>query len=524
MRATVLPLVLLFGAFACPRIALAQEVKTRYFLPKSVVTLTATVTTKNTFPADPKAGMTIGGRIETTNPSVTLATVADPAWPLALSSETALLSKNTVSVEVSAAGLLSSVNAKSEGVLGNVIKNVFGAVVSLTRGAAGIRMSAATDAENKYESDLPTHAKRRAEIKEYIGKATDQVLELEKKIISVDKHDERRALRLRVFDLQDALSDLRAELLLADAHFAAWKARMESAREARVEHVEDADDLPDDSGVAALAASKDKELMIDAVVNAACTSFGVTTKGCPYGEIVRQTRVVVTQVPLSVEPDVRLDAKPGQISPAIFYRTLRPIALSVYLLDGGNKPVRSRRSVEFVTGRRSPLMSVAVQNSKWSLKSIGVTFTNGALTKVTNETGSEIAGAAEALRGLPTEYLAAVKQANEIVSEDSKLKLAGVTAQIDQLKKQKELIEAQVVSGESGDLASMQAQTVRLDAELKLLTSQRALAGAQGPGASDTALAVQMLTLQNALADAQLKQLQLQQQLEELRKKLGGGQ
>ena len=522
MRTVLATLVLAAVVFASGGDAAAPEVKTGYFLSKSIVTLTATVTTKSTFPADPRQGMTPAGSVETSQVVVTLSSVADPDMPLILSSDAALLAKNTITVELTGAGLLASVNLKSEGALGGIVKNIFGAVVSLTKAAAGLRMSTATSPEQKYEVDQAEPAKRRNDLKTAIRTTTTSIFETEKMAIAAKTPEERKALKSRVADLQDSLENLRAHLLLADAHFAAWKARMEDAKDQRVEHAVDVDDLPDDTGIVELASSADPNILLDAVVAAACTFDGLVKKGCAFGEIVKQTRVVITQS--SKIPDVKSEtAKPGDASSGVFYRAVRPATIAVYLLNGNNKPVLSKRSVEFVTGRRSPLMSLALSNSKWSTKSLGATFTGGALTKITSELGSELAGAAETLRGIPTEYLAAIKQAGEIVTERNKLDAAGVQAQIDELKKQKELTETRIATGESADLAAMQAQTARLDAELKLLTSRRALAGSQTVGDQATlALQVQMIKLQNDLVEAQVKQLQLQQQLEELRKKVGG--
>lgn len=524
MPPTTFLLAIVIAALAGPRAAGAQEVRTNYFLPKSIVTLAATVTTKNTFPDDPGRDMAPRGHVETNGVTVSLSNVPDPGWPLVLLSEPALLSKNTVSVEVSPTGLLTAVNARSEGLLGSIVKNVFGAIVSLSKAAAGLRMSTATDAEKKYERDERARSARRSELREQIARATTLIIELEKRLIAAEKAEERRGLRSRIDDVQRAVTDLRSELLLGDAHFSAWKARMEDAREERIEHIENVDDLPDDGPVQRLAANGDDSIGIEEVKRAACTRDGVEIKNCAFGSVVERSRVIVTQASAAREPDVKPATEPGKSSTTIFFRGLRPAQLSVYMLNASNKPVLTKRTFELVMGRRSAILSLPVYNSKWSTKSLGAIFTNGALTKVTTETGSEIAGAAEALRGIPAEYLAAVKQANEIISEDSKLRLAGVQAQIDELKKRKELIEAQVAGGESGDLVAMQAETARLDAELRLLTSQRAITAAQGPASADAAISLQMLKLQNDLAEAQVKQLQLQQQLEEVRKKLGGQQ
>src|SRR4030095_13188789 len=236
-------------------------------------------------------------------------------------------------------------------------------------------------------------------------------------------------------------------------------------------------------------------------------------------------RLVLTQ-PAPV-PDVKGEAVTADLfSPSIYYRGVRPVQIAVYTLSPTNKPRLAKQSLEFVVGRRSPTMAYVVQNSKWANKSLGVTFTDGLLTKVSSENESELAGAAEALRGLPAEYLAAIKQANEIVSEQNKLDSSGIQRQIDDLKKQKELTETRITSGETANLAAMKTESDRLEAELKLLNSQRNLAVGQAIPQDQTALSaqVQIIKLQNDLAEAQVKQLQLQQQLDELRQKMGGGQ
>lgn len=508
MRVTIFFFVatLLLRAESAP----AQDVSTKYFLSKSVVTVSGLVTTKATFPSDPAKGMIPGGSVETSQVAVTFTTVPDQSMPLVLLSGTALLSKNTVSIELTSSGMLAAVNAKSEGVLGTLVKNLFGAAVTIAKVAGGILMSTISDAEKKYATDHSSESARRESLKKAIQDATSKLIEVEAKAVAEDAEAPRKVLRERVEGLKQSLANLRAEWLLADAHYTAWKSRMEDAKDRRFEYVFDVDDLPGDDGVRSLSETAGpisvKQLQ-DAAGSLAKTAV--------------DARILLTQGNVLAK---NTEVKAGTASSAISFRTVRPVVLSIYLIDGTNKPVLSKRSLEFVTGSSSSVTSMPVHNAKWSTKSVGLTFSSGVLTKLTTETGSELAGATDAIRGLPAEYLGALKQANEIITENNKLSLSGVVAQIDELKKHKELIEARIASGEAADLATMQAETARLDAELKLLNSQRGFVAGQGIGAdtSSLTLQVQLIKLQNDLAEAQVKQLNLQRELEELRRKAGG--
>lgn len=503
-------IALVLALIVTPAGAQAQEVRTSYFLPKSVISVSGTITTKNTFPGVATDGMIQGGSVDFGQLSIALTTVPDPAMPLVLLSESALLSKNTLSVELTSGGVLSAVNIKSEGMLGGIVKNIFGAAVSIAKVAGGLLMSSQPVAEQMYEREHSNEAKRRAQLKLAIQDATARLIDVEAKAVAEDKELARKALKERISSLKDSLANLREQLALADAHYAAWKSRLEDAKERRIEHLFDVDELPVDEPVRALAAS-----------TTGVTLDQVTKAAGEFAAITKETRVIVTQGTAVAK---NTTVAPNTASAGVTYRSVRPVVLSIYMLDGLNRPVLSKQSLEFVTGAASPIASIAVHNAKWSTKSVGLVFTNGTLTKLSSEAGSELAGAAEAIRGVPAEYLGTLKQANEIIAERNKLGVSGLQGQIDELKKQKELTEARIASGESGDLAAMQAETARLDAELKLLTSQRALAGSQGVGADSASLTllVQITKLQNDLAEAQMKQIELQQKLEELRRKTGG--
>ncbi len=96
-----------------------------------------------------------------------------------------------------------------------------------------------------------------------------------------------------------------------------------------------------------------------------------------------------------------------------------------------------------------------------------------------------------------------------------------IDRQIDEVKKQKDLFEAQVALGQAVNLEEAKSQLASLDLQVKTLEAQRTVAvGVANAGQIEGLTAQQqLLKLQNDLLKAQLEQIQLQRQLNG-----GGGQ
>jgi hypothetical protein len=498
----------------------AQDtVKTRYYLPKTTLTVTGTVTTKNEF-VENQGQVSTKPTSETSQIGINLAVMPDPSNPYDLVTESALLAKTTTTIDLASTGLLAGVNTKSEGQLGTIVRNIFSAAVSLAtmaagRSAAGLLNAKESPAEKLYAVEAQDAAQRRSALKAAVNKATSELVAEETKLIGATTAEGRKSARERLDQLQVSVKELRAELSLADAAFGAWKSRKEDATEKPLNLMFDVDLLPADQAVRSLAEAAGNPAQ--AAVEDAAGVFKPT---------LEKVRLIVTQdrAPLTA-PAI---PAPGHVVAAterITYRQVRPAIISIYAVNADYKPILVKRTVEIVVDRSAPALEFPVFSSKWTTKSIGVTFTGAVPTKVTTEIGSSAAAVSDTVKNLPADYLASLKAGNEITSEQAKVQANAIQSRIDQLKQQKALNEQKVATGESLDMANLKQQSDRIDAEIALLDKQRAQAAAQTTGADLAAMTTQkqILDLQNSLLDAQKKQLELQQALDDLRKKISGG-
>ena len=187
-----------------------------------------------------------------------------------------------------------------------------------------------------------------------------------------------------------------------------------------------------------------------------------------------------------------------------------------------------------VTLQESRDVAVMDKFSRWTLvpiakglfgkKSLSVAFDKaGYLSKISRLSEAELAGLAQALEKLPADYYDALKQANETVDEQQELALQRLDHRIEELKKERELITQEVVTG--GALASAQqtAEIERLGREITQLEKEASLVQLQqaAEGAAELAildLQTKITSAQTALEQAETQRLKVQADLEKLRR------
>jgi hypothetical protein len=485
------PFVVIAMVLASAMSSHAQSVDTLYFLPKSVVTITGTVTTKNTF--------TASGLVKEAEPgaaSVVAGIVADPTAHYFHRADTKLLSKHSYTLELSS-GVVAGINSVSEGQAGVILKNVLGIVAGIAKLAAGAPFTAASPVEQAYAGDFPELAKRRTAIKTAIGSMLDAANNLEGQLVVNTDPGKRQEMRLRIDDYVRAISRFRVEAETLDAHFTAWKTRKEDAKEQQYEWIIDADDLLDHSAV---EGKKLPEILKAARPHVA--------------EVINRMRIVVSRqwtVPTSM-PAV---PQTGGYTDSVFYRVPLPTTFRIYRVMQDDSLELVRQTSAGLLSAASPIGTAPAPDSKWSKRTVAATFQNGALTKVSAESGSELAAATEAVRGLPAEYLSVLKQTNEISAEQRKLSLNGIDAQLEKLKKQKEKAELELAQEQLVGVGAAKNAIAELETQIKLLETQRAMGDAQNAAGDRNTI-----RLENELTKLQIEQAELRKKLEALIKEL----
>lgn len=475
-----------------PALASAQ-VSTLYYLPKSILLVSGTVTTRQAFGPDGTLAVSEPGAA-----SVALGVGTDAAAYYYLSADAKRLSKATVALELSGAGIPTSVNATSEGQAGVILKNIAGLIGGLAARAGGLSFSASSPADAAYERQYPEEGKLRASIKASLSTLTATSVDLQTTMAAEVDAAKRKVLTERLADIRNGIAQLRADGEVSDTHFNAWRTRIEDKQEQVYQWVVDVDGLPLDSEVTGRTLAQIKQ----------------TAGGRAITPIIDTLRIVLTRTPVVVAAAAGAAVpKAGETSSSLYYRPASPMILSVYRLTADDRLQLVKQSVESVLSSSTPVATLPAPDTRWSTRTIAATFTAGALTKVTNTAASELAGATDALRGLSGDYLAGVRQSNEIAAEQQKAANQSMDAEIARLQKEKALVEARVAQQQALSLGPAKAEIESLETQIKTLTTQRTLADTQ-TGAAER----DIIRLQNALTTLQIEQATLRQKLDALEK------
>lgn len=164
---------------------------------------------------------------------------------------------------------------------------------------------------------------------------------------------------------------------------------------------------------------------------------------------------------------------------------------------------------------------VPFESSAFAQRKLAITFDDRGRPTRLERTGTS-AGAAIALavsdasRAARDEYATSLAKLVEVQTSQQKLQLGSITAQIDDLKKRKELLDARLaVEGASANFDTI-LQQQQLQAELSLLQATQAQASAAG--SAEQRLEIESLKLQLEQLKAQIDILKAQQELALLRK------
>jgi hypothetical protein len=422
-----------------------------YHLPETVLEIAGSVTTKKNLETDQEE--------KSTNAKMALLTRADQDWYFRVNLEGSTLSDSSISLELTEDERLVTTEAKSVGRLGAIIKNIIGFVVAIvgvgTGRPLGERAKAKKDPQEEYEKEHPDLGARRRELRQAIRAIGAKLVEIETLISQTPDKTAREALRAYATDLTDGLKNLRSEAEIIEAHFSAWKARKEAARERSYEFTYRLSQLPDTSKF-----QEGQPVPPDlGDVREAYLAFGL---------IVSRKDFSVPDVDPPPPPNA-----PGSKHHGIYFRRPRPIELSLWTVEE-DKLLRIQRRTHTVVDQRSPLGFMEFGKTIWSELSASLTLhDSGALKKLSNSKASELAAATGALKDLPADVLASLEKANKIIDEQQTLSLQGMDRRLAELKKQKEILEAEIEANGVLATAAQRAELARLKAEIDLLKARK---------------------------------------------------
>jgi hypothetical protein len=485
--------------------ASAQEVvPISYRLPTSMLLIKATSTTQKVFQADGtlKEDRSLSGV------TFSLFLAVDTASRTMTVSPKALAKTNT-KITLSADGLLAGVNSTSEGQLGPIVRNIFGIALSAAGAGMGIPIANRDPAELLYELEHGESAAIRRSLRAAIKASVERTATAAAELSGAKDEATAKALMAEMDRLRRSTDILRKEEQNVALHYAAWRSRKQDKQDKVIEILTPVDDLPLDSTVKDAATSALTMKMLGAGDATGCDNkkTAVTLASrmtCDLG-------VILTRV----EEDPPPTAEPPVSGPIVAYRLARPVRLRLYEAELG-KPIRHiRDTIESVVGRRSALATLALPTTKWSKRTLEATFTSGALTSMSLESSSAVADATDALNKVSGDYLASLKQMNEIDAERRKAAGAVLEQKLNDLKKQKEIEESRIALDQALASEDAKGRLAAVEAEAKLLEAQRnALVGSALVGRIEQSSAeVQILKMQNEALKARIEELELRRKL-----------
>ena len=500
-------------ALLIPCLSLALPVKAEgtdqivYFLPKTQIQIDATVQRQT----DEKGTVTS----RSIRADFSLVATSDISETYQIDPSVPALSNTKTVLNLTPDGRLSSIDSTSQGQAGTLVKSIFrGMATIIGLGGQGFPFTRSVNAiEERYRTDHPLMSERR---EAYIK--TEQSLALKLAKISSEmanaSGDELDALQSKVAVVNKTLAEVREEMVLIDNHFAAWRRTQERVVDVQITQIVDIDSLPVDDGIAKLANEEKnpaEETLHDTLGN--------------YLPVFNQVGFIITRsaaTPALPETG-NARARNPRDARGIAYRVAYPATFCLYNTapTEPTKPVLVACKRENVVGPSSPIVNLPLKGKAFGRRQLIVQFNDtGSIKSISNDSTSAVADVSALIQGVPTEILAAFQQANEILDANRALALQSLENQIEETKAEQSLLEQQIALRERIATSATDAELNELNRKLALLEAQRNLvAAATPPDATIVSLESRqrLLKLENALREAEVRSLQLERQLDELR-------
>ena len=436
---------------------------------------------------------------------VDLVTTADPNHPRYIQNADSLLADRQLTVEWTETGMLSNTDATSTGKLGEIIKNVFGAVFRFALffgGGMGIRSMEVAglgdkELENAYATAFADLAAARRAAKKAVSELLKAIADQSAALGSELDPEKVNVGQKRLHQLTETLEQVKKQAESLENHFNAWKG---SAQE---------EVTPRDCTVALEVLPKEDDIRplqdkTEAEIRAALRSLA---------DLFWDLRVIVADAKIKVGPYRHIgkanDADPPLEKPdnsqGVEFRIPRPTVLSLFEIRENNTGkftavLKERREIS-VSDDTCPTALMRTKGSALSKKSVDIDFfATGIPKKVSTDSGADFAALAEALAKLPAEALQSVKDANVFIDERQKLALQSVEQRIEELKKEREEALARIAKNETLATEQQMVEVKRLEQEIALLKKQIELK--QLAGTSDSDVQLKLLEIQEDLVHA----------------------
>jgi hypothetical protein len=173
----------------------------------------------------------------------------------------------------------------------------------------------------------------------------------------------------------------------------------------------------------------------------------------------------------------------GEVS-RIFYRQAIPMRLLFYSIDTQNDLVRFYETIVHVLHPAMPIYHMKFTANAFATRNLGIAFDAKGRPMIleqasTSSMESITSSLANSLRTARDEYADSIKKISEIQKTQREIKLDPIYSKIEQLKKEKEALDAQLSLQESSQSYDYVLKQKQLENELSLLQAQLKLEEAQ---------------------------------------------
>ena len=478
-----------------------------YFLPKTQIQINAIVQRRTDKDGAIKSRSIRADFSLVATSDITQTYQIDPSVPALSNTKTVL--------NLTPDGRLSSIDSTSQGQAATLVKSIFrGMATIIGLGGQGVRFRGSVNAmAERYKADHPKMSKRR---EEYINTEQSLALQLAKISLNVadTSGDELDALQSKVAAVKKTLATVREELALADNHFAAWRDSQTSVVDVKITEYVDIDSLPVDDDIEKLAngeANPSEEALHDALED--------------YLPVFERIGFIITRSGATpASPNMGYANAPNpRDARGIAYRVAYPTTFCLYNTAPPvqTKPVLVACKRENVLGPSSPIVNLSLKSKAFGQRRLIVQFNDsGSIKSISNDSKSAVADVSALVQGVPTEILAALQQANKILDANRALAVQSLENQIEKTKAEQSLLTQQIALYDTIAASATDAKLNELNRKLALLEAQRnVVVAATAPDSTIVSLETnqRLLELENALREAEVRRLQLERQIDELR-------
>ena len=435
---------------------MGDQYEVSYHLTRTIVRVTAVITTKRNLAT---------GELESSGTAdLEVLTEADPAAVARLELDENKLSDTSVDLKFATDGRLLSAESEVKGRIGEIIRGGVQILTSIASiavavvGGSADRVKSDDPIQDAYAAAHPDAAAARSRLRAAASSLLGSLSAAAAALAATEEDEARKALLEKIKGVETTLKTVRAEQELIEQHFSAWKTTAEGAVVETKTFDLEIGDLPrvQDS----LPAEWDVQ---------------ARPQSMDAADLFERAKIIVVALDDTRRPEPHADLSPA---PAIYYRHPRRVELGIYVCNEKETPVLTKRVPALVFDRYSRVATFPLGKSVFATKSASVVIgSHGSLDTLSNATTSPVAEVTGVLKELPGDVVGALEKANKIVEHERTLSTARLDRRLNELEKEKKLLEAQIAEAGLSATRTYKVELEKIKAQIDVAKNKKELAG-----------------------------------------------